>query len=58
VDGEPNEFASGPIVEVAEGPFVLTLNPLFTKQIGRGPGRAHGSRPVLVLYTLSDSEPT
>src|SRR5262245_12347125 len=34
VEGNPNEFAFGPIVEVAKGPFVLTLNLLFTKQIG------------------------
>jgi hypothetical protein len=34
VDGDPNEFAFGPIVEFAKGPFLLTLNPLFTKQIG------------------------
>lgn len=34
VNGAPNEFAFGPIVEVAKGPFVLTLNPLFTKQVG------------------------
>src|SRR5262245_43957843 len=34
VDGEPNEFAFGPIVELASGPFLLTLNPLFGKQIG------------------------
>ena len=34
VDGEPNEFAFGPIVEVAKGKFLLTLNPLFTRQIG------------------------
>jgi hypothetical protein len=34
VDGNPNEFGFGPIVELAKGPFLLTLNPLFTKQIG------------------------
>jgi hypothetical protein len=34
VDGAPNEFAFGPIVEVANGAFVLTLNPLVTKQVG------------------------
>ena len=34
VDGEPNEFAFGPIVELASGPLLLTLNPLFGKQIG------------------------
>ena len=34
VEGDPNEFAFGPIVEVAKGPLVLTLNPLFTRQIG------------------------
>jgi len=33
-DGEANEFAFGPIVELASGPFLLTLNPLFGKQIG------------------------
>jgi hypothetical protein len=34
VDGEPNQFGFGPIIEFAKGPFLLTLNPLFTKQIG------------------------
>ena len=34
MEGNPNEFGFGPIVEVAKGPFLLTLNPLFTKQIG------------------------
>jgi hypothetical protein len=34
VDGDPNQFGFGPIVELAKGPFLLTLNPLFTKQIG------------------------
>ena len=34
VAGNPNEFAFGPIVEVAKRPFLLTLNPLFTRQIG------------------------
>ena len=33
-DGEPNEFGFGPIVELASGKFLLTLNPLFGKQIG------------------------
>src|SRR5262245_44445728 len=33
VGGNPNEFAFGPIVEFAKGPFLLTVNPLFTKQI-------------------------
>src|SRR4029078_4859743 len=32
--GEPDELAFGPIVELAKGPFILTLNPLFTKQVG------------------------
>jgi hypothetical protein len=34
VDGDPNQFGFGPIVELAKGPLLLTLNPLFTKQIG------------------------
>jgi len=34
VDGDPNQFGFGPIVEFAKVPFLLTLNPLFTKQIG------------------------
>jgi hypothetical protein len=34
IDGEASEFGFGPIVEVASGKFLLTLNPLFTKQIG------------------------
>jgi hypothetical protein len=34
VDGNANQFGFGPIVELAKGPFLLTLNPLFTKQIG------------------------
>jgi hypothetical protein len=34
VDGDPNQFGFGPIIELAKGPFLLTLNPLFTKQIG------------------------
>ena len=34
VDGASNEFGFGPIVELANGPFVLTLNLLFTKQLG------------------------
>jgi hypothetical protein len=33
VDGDPYQFGFGPIVELAKGPFLLTLNPLFTKQI-------------------------
>ena len=34
VDGDPNQFGFGPIVELAKGSLLLTLNPLFTKQIG------------------------
>jgi hypothetical protein len=34
VGGDANQFEFGPIVEVASGKFLLTLNPLFTKQIG------------------------
>ena len=34
VGGDPNQFGFGPIVELAKGQFLLTLNPLFTKQIG------------------------
>jgi hypothetical protein len=33
-EGEANEFGFGPIVEVATGKFLLTLNPIFAKQIG------------------------
>ena len=33
-DGQPNEFAMGPIIELAKGPVLLTFNPLFGKQIG------------------------
>ncbi len=33
-DFEANEFGFGPIVEWAQGPFLLTLNPIFSKQIG------------------------
>jgi hypothetical protein len=33
-DGEANEFGFGPIIELASGKFLLTLNPLFGKQIG------------------------
>ena len=32
--GQANEFGFGPIVELASGKFLLTLNPLFGKQIG------------------------
>jgi hypothetical protein len=35
VDGNPNEYGFGPIVELAKGPLLLTLNPLFTRQVGR-----------------------
>lgn len=33
-EAEANNFGFGPIVEWAKGSFLLTLNPLFTKQIG------------------------
>lgn len=33
-DAEANSFGFGPIVEWAAGKFLLTLNPLFTKQLG------------------------
>ena len=33
-DGEASAFGFGPIVEVASGKFLLTLNPVFNKQIG------------------------
>ncbi len=33
-DAQANAFGFGPIVELAKGSFLLTLNPLFTKQIG------------------------
>jgi hypothetical protein len=32
--GDPNQIGFGPIVELARGPFLLTLNPTFTKQVG------------------------
>jgi hypothetical protein len=35
VDGDPNEYGFGPIIELAEGPVLLTLNPVFTKQVGQ-----------------------
>ena len=34
VSGDANEIEFGPIVELAKGPLVLTLNPLFTAQVG------------------------
>lgn len=34
LSGEANEIEFGPIVELAQGPLVLTLNPLFTSQVG------------------------
>lgn len=54
-DGEPNEFAMGPIVELANGPLLLTFNPLFGKQIGtfadqQGLGFEYGWRGE---YTVS-----
>ncbi|MGH6826181.1 hypothetical protein [Methyloceanibacter sp.] len=33
-DAEANQFGFGPIVELATGKFLLTLNPLFTRQLG------------------------
>jgi hypothetical protein len=33
-NGNPNEFSFGPIVELAKGPLMLTLNPLFNRQQG------------------------
>jgi hypothetical protein len=33
-EGQPNEFSFGPIVELAKGPLILTLNPLFSRQQG------------------------
>ena len=32
--GDPNQIGFGPIVEVASGAFLLTLNPIVTKQVG------------------------
>jgi hypothetical protein len=32
--GDPNQFGFGPIVELAKGPLLVILNPLFTRQIG------------------------
>ena len=34
VGGEADEIEFGPIVELASGTFLLTLNPLFTSQVG------------------------
>jgi hypothetical protein len=34
IGGEADEIEFGPIVELASGPLVLTLNPLFTGQVG------------------------
>ncbi len=34
ISGEANEIEFGPIVELAKGPLVLTLNPLLTAQVG------------------------
>ena len=33
-EGQPNVWEFGPIVELAKGPLLLTLNPLFTSQAG------------------------
>lgn len=33
-EGDPNQVGFGPIVELASGAFLLTLNPTFTKQVG------------------------
>jgi hypothetical protein len=33
-EGDPNQIGFGPIVELASGSFLLTLNPIFTKQVG------------------------
>ncbi|HML93567.1 hypothetical protein [Methyloceanibacter sp.] len=33
-DGTPDEFEFGPVVEVAPGPWLLTLNPRFTTDVG------------------------
>jgi hypothetical protein len=32
--GDPDEFGFGPIVELARGNLLITLNPLFTDQVG------------------------
>jgi hypothetical protein len=32
--GDPDEFAFGPILELATGKLLITLNPLFTDQVG------------------------
>jgi len=34
IGGEADEIEFGPIVELASGPLLLTLNPLFTSQVG------------------------
>jgi hypothetical protein len=33
-EAQANEFGFGPIIEWAKGSFLLTLNPLFTRQLG------------------------
>ncbi len=35
VDETPDEFEFGPVVEIAPGPWLATLNPRLAKQIGR-----------------------
>ena len=34
-EGDPNQIGFGPIVELATGKLLLTLNPIFTKQVGK-----------------------
>ncbi|MGH6866112.1 MAG: hypothetical protein ACREDO_08095 [Methyloceanibacter sp.] len=34
IGGEADEIEFGPILELAQGPLILTLNPLFTNQVG------------------------
>ena len=53
-DGQANEWAFGPVVEFAEGPALLILNPLFTRQVGefadtKGLGFQYGWRGVYAL---------
>jgi hypothetical protein len=45
--GEADEIEFGPIVELASGALLLTLNPLFTGQVGEN---AENRRPWLRIW--------
>ena len=56
-EGDPNQIGFGPIVEVAKGAFLLTLNPIFTKQVGNLPTKkvsASTMAGVANMTSLSD----